>query len=126
MKGMLMLMILEVETVMPRSRGYGDVTATIIYRSKILSHIYAKHQYRQELEFKNMCCIIHSTYEYNYKVITGCDTILQEYYITDRRNYENTKSYTSINSTKLLMSHIRKTREPNREPGRTGSQTVCR
>jgi len=21
-------------------------------------------------------------YEYNYKVITGCDTILQEYYIT--------------------------------------------
>jgi len=22
------------------------------------------------------------TYEYNYKVITGCDTILQEYYIS--------------------------------------------
>ena len=28
------------------------------------------------------------TYEYNYKVITGCDTILQEYYITDRPNCE--------------------------------------
>ena len=25
------------------------------------------------------------TYEYNYKVITECDTILHEYYITDRR-----------------------------------------
>jgi len=25
------------------------------------------------------------TYEYNYKVITGCDIILHEYYITDRR-----------------------------------------
>jgi len=25
------------------------------------------------------------TYKYNYKVITGCDIILQEYYITVRR-----------------------------------------
>ena len=40
------------------------------------------------------------TYEYNYKVITGCDTILQEYQITNRRKCENTKRYTSINSTK--------------------------
>ena len=40
------------------------------------------------------------TYEYNYKVITGCDTILQEYYITERRKYENTKRYTIMNSTK--------------------------
>ena len=40
------------------------------------------------------------TYEYNYKVITRCDTILQEYYITDRRKYENTKRYTIMNSTK--------------------------
>ena len=39
-------------------------------------------------------------YEYNYKVITGCDTILQEYYITDRRKCENTKRYTIMNSTK--------------------------
>jgi len=29
------------------------------------------------------------TYEYNYKVITRCDTILQEYYITDWRKCEN-------------------------------------
>jgi len=40
------------------------------------------------------------TYEYNYKVITRCDTILQEYYIIDRRNCENTKRYTSMNNTK--------------------------
>ena len=37
------------------------------------------------------------TYEYNYKVITRCDTILKEYYITDRRKYENQKD-TSMNN----------------------------
>jgi len=41
-----------------------------------------------------------STYEYNYKVITGCDIILQDYYITDRRKCENTKRYTIMNRTK--------------------------
>ena len=40
------------------------------------------------------------TYEYNYKVITECDTILQEYYITDRCKWENTKRYTIMNNTK--------------------------
>ena len=35
-------------------------------------------------------------YEYNYKVIIRCDTI---YYITDMRNCENTKRYTSMNGT---------------------------
>ena len=39
-------------------------------------------------------------YEYNYKVITKCDTILQEYYIIDRRKCENTKRYTIMNGTK--------------------------
>jgi len=33
-------------TVAPRSRGYGDVIATYIRRSKIPSCIYTKHQYR--------------------------------------------------------------------------------
>ena len=32
------------------------------------------------------------TYEYNYKVITRDDPILHEYYITDMRNCEITKS----------------------------------
>jgi len=40
------------------------------------------------------------TYEYNYKVITGCDTILQEYYIIDKRKCENTKRCTSMHNTK--------------------------
>ena len=40
------------------------------------------------------------TYEYNYKVITGCDTILQEYYIIDRRKCKNTKRYAIMNCTK--------------------------
>ena len=40
------------------------------------------------------------TYEYNYKVITACDIILQVYYITARRKCINTKRYTSMNSTK--------------------------
>ena len=37
--------------VTPRSRGYGDVTATYIRRSEIPLRIYAKHQYRQESEY---------------------------------------------------------------------------
>jgi len=48
------------------------------------------------------CALYIPTYEYNYKVITGCDTILQEYYITHRRKYENTKGYTMMNSTKCI------------------------
>ena len=38
--------------------------------------------------------------QYNYKVITSCDTILQEFYITNRRKCENIKRYTIINRTK--------------------------
>jgi len=81
---------------MPRSRGYGDVTVTYIRRSEIHSRIYAKHQYMQESEYVNTWCIIHSKYEYNYKVITRGDTILQEYYITDSRKCENTRRCTSM------------------------------
>ena len=44
------------------------------------------------------------TYEYNYKVITRCDMILQEYYITSRHKYENTKRYTNMNIIKMLMN----------------------
>ena len=38
-------------SVMSRSHGYGDVTATYIRRAEIPSHIYAKHQYRHESEY---------------------------------------------------------------------------
>jgi len=48
-----------------------------------------------------VCSVLYiPTYEYNYKVITGCDTILQEYYITDKRKCENTKRYIIMNNTK--------------------------
>ena len=40
------------------------------------------------------------TYEHTYKVITRYDTILQEFYITDRRKCKNIKRYTIMNSTK--------------------------
>jgi len=40
-----------------RSSRDGEVTATYIRRSKIPS---CKHQYRQELEYESMWCIIHS------------------------------------------------------------------
>ena len=66
---------------------------TYICRSKIPSHIYAKHQYIQESEYGSTWSTIHPTYEYNYKVITRGDPILHEYYITDMCNYENTKRF---------------------------------
>jgi len=33
---------------------------TYIRMSKIVSHIYGKHLYRQELEYESTWCIIHS------------------------------------------------------------------
>ena len=54
------------------------------------------------------------TYEYNYKVIIGCDTILQEYYIINRRKCENTKRNTIMNNTKALTSY-KKTRDMSKE-----------
>jgi len=85
--------------VTPQSHGYGDVTMTWIHGSKIPSCIYTKHQYMQESEYGSRGALYIPTYEYNCKVITRCDTILQEYYITDGRKYESTKRCTSMNST---------------------------
>jgi len=86
---------------MPRSCGYGDVTAMYIRRSRIPSHIYTlsiSTGKNQSSKIRGALYI--PTYEYNHKVITGCDTILEEYYITDRRKCENTKRFTYMNSTK--------------------------
>ena len=55
---------------------------TYICRSKILSYIYAKHQYREESECGSTVVIYIPTEKYKYMVITESDTILQEYYIT--------------------------------------------
>jgi len=68
--------------VTSRSRGYRDVTATYIRRSKIPSRIYAKHQYRQESECGSTMIIYIITEKYKYMVFTESDTISQEYYIT--------------------------------------------
>jgi len=43
------------------SHGYVDVTATYICRVEIPSHIYAKHQYRQESEYESKVVIYIST-----------------------------------------------------------------
>ena len=64
--------------------------------------------------------------EYNYKVITGCDIILQEYYIIDRHKCENIKRYTIMNSTKDAHELQKKTQETSRGAERIGLQTVCR
>ena len=54
------------------------------------------------------------TYEYNYKVITRCDIILQEYYIIDRRKFKNTQRCTSMNSTKGRSQDSWRCREPTK------------
>ena len=65
------------------------------------------------------------TYEYNYKIITGCDTILQEYYITDRHKCDNKKRYTRMNSTKGTHESQKENSRAEWGPGRIGPQTVC-
>jgi len=46
--------------------------------------------------------VVHYTFQQMSTITekSGCDTILQEYYITDSRNCESTKRYTSMYSTK--------------------------
>jgi len=86
--------------VTPQSRGYGDVTATYIIGQKY-HHIYTlsiNTSKNQSSEIRDALYI--PTYEYNYKVITERDTILQEYYIIDRCKCENINRYTITSSTK--------------------------
>jgi len=64
-----------------------------------------------------------TTYEYNYNVITGCDTILQEYYITNRDNCESTKRYTIMNNTKSAYVLQKKNLRYEQGAGRMGPQT---
>ena len=61
------------------------------------------------------------TYEYNYIVITGSDTILHEYYITDRRNCENTKRYIMMNSTKCAHELQKENSKDGQRVGRMES-----
>ena len=93
----------ERKVVTPQSCEYRDIIATYIYRPGIPSYIYAKHQYGKNQSIKIRGALYIPTYQYNYKVIIGYDTILQEYYVTDRRKCENTKRYTSMNNTKNVL-----------------------
>jgi len=66
----------QMESVTPRSSGYGDITATYIRMSEIPSRIYAKHQYMHESEYGSTAVIYIPTEKYKYMIITEIDTIL--------------------------------------------------
>ena len=108
---------------MPRSRGYGDVTATYIRRSKIPSRTYTKHQYKEESEYGSTEVIYIPIEKCKYMVITESDTILQEYYIT--RKYKSIIHEEINKSLEVLTSNKRASRakqernweeEPRRGP----------
>ena len=86
--------------VKPRLKGT-KMLLRCIYVSQKYPHIYTlsiSTGKNQSLKIRGALYI--PTYEYNYKVIPKCATILQEYYIIDSRNCENTKRCTSMNCTK--------------------------
>ena len=92
MLGQIAMMIWMCAT--PRFRGYKNVTATYILGKKY-PHTYTlciSTGKNQNTKSRGVLYIL--TYKYNYKAITGCYTILYEYYNTDRRKCENTKGYT--------------------------------
>ena len=66
------------------------------------------------------------TYEYNYKVIIWSDTILKEYYITNRRNARIQGDIQIWTVQKIFMSYKKKIRETSRRPRRIGLKTVSR
>jgi len=110
------------EDVTPRSRGHEDVTATYIYRLETPPHVYTLSISTSKNQSKKVCGTLYIlTYGYNYKVIIGSDTILQEYYITDRRKCENIRRYTIMKVLMTLTSDKRKTREVSKRPESIGS-----
>jgi len=101
---------------------------TYIRKSKISPHVYTlsiSTRKNQSTEARGELYI--PTYEYNYKVITRCDSILYEYYITDRRKCENTKLCISMNDTKCAHEFTEeKLKRHAGEPARIALQIVCR
>ena len=69
-------------------------------RSKILSLYTLSIRAGKKQSMKVCGALYIPTIEFNYKVIIGCDPILQEYYITNRRKHENTTRYAIINYIK--------------------------
>jgi len=112
--------------VTPRSWRYGDVTATYIRRSEILSRIYAKHQYWQESEYGSKWCIIHSNtwvqlqgYHQGWFDIT---IILHHQNGAIARLQGNIQTWTVKGRSRVCN---RETREAHRGPRRMELWTVC-
>ena len=77
--------------VKSRSRGT-ETLLRRIYAGQKYPHIYTlsiSKGKNQSMEARGSLYIL--IYEYNYKVITRCDTILQQYYINDKRKCKNTE-----------------------------------
>ena len=86
--------------VTPRSHGT-ETLLRHIYVGQKYPHIYTLSISTGNNQSTKACSALYIlTYEYNYKVITGCDIILQEYYITNRYKCDNTTRYTIMNCTK--------------------------
>jgi len=86
----------ERSTDVARGRRPHLVSRPDTCKSEILSHIYAKYQYKQESECDTVVIYI-PTEKYKYIIIRESDTILQEYNIS--RGYKST-IYNKIYITK--------------------------
>jgi len=97
-----------------------------IYASQKYTHIYMLNISTEKNQSTKVRSVLYiPTYEYNYKVITGCDTILQEYCITDKRKCENIKRCTIMNNTKDAHKLQKKSRETSRGLGKIGPLVNC-
>ena len=91
------------------------------YAGRKYSHIYTLSFSTSKNQSMKVCGALYIlTYECNYKVIIGCDTILHEYYITDKHNYENIKRDAIMNSTKDAHKLQKKLESLSGRPGRKG------
>jgi len=97
-------------SVMRRSRAYGDVTRRI-YVGQKYRHIYTlsiSTCKNQSMKVRGALYIL--TYEHNYKVIIGCDIILQEYTSligTNTRIQRDTRTNRTKDAHKLLKEKLR-------------------
>ena len=101
---LLILKTVWSRTVTPRSRGYGNVTATYIHMVEIPSHMYAKHQYIQELEYGSTLVIYIPKERYKYTIITERDPILHNITLPDGVQVWFTRGCTIYKSWKMLMT----------------------
>ena len=92
--------------VTPRSRGYGDVTATYIRKSKIPPRIYTKHQYRQELECGSTVIIYIPIEKYKYML---SQRVIQYYRNITSLKIQNNIIHEEIYITKRCSRYSKRT-----------------